>query len=80
MKKIGKKQKETIKRMKKQRQFDSNNLRILIEAKAKWVNAEISKGIKQIESIKTQIARLEGIKLFISDLLQPSIKKNKRKI
>ena len=79
-KKINKKQEEIQKRMKKTRQVDSVNLRLIIEGKLKWVNTEIIKGKKQIETIKTQINRLEGIQLFINDLLLPPIKKkNKRK-
>jgi len=76
-KKISKKQEEIQKRMKKTRQIDSVNLRLIIEAKLKWVNTEIIKGKKQIETIKTQITRLEGIQLFINDLLLPPIKKEK---
>jgi len=78
MKKKSKKAQDKIwKRMKKTRQVDSNNLRLIIENKEKWVDIEIIKGKKQIESIKIQIARLEGIKLFINDLLQPPIKEKK---
>lgn len=78
--KISKKQKEIQERMTKTRQIDSVNLRLIIESKLKWVNAEIIKGKKQIETIKTQITRLEGIQLFVNDLLLPPIKKkNKRK-
>ena len=76
-KKISKKQEEIQKRMKKTRQIDSVNLRLIIEAKLKWVNTEIIKVKNQIETIKTQITRLEGIQLFINDLLLPPIKKEK---
>ena len=75
--KISKRQKNTIKKMKKIRQVDNANLRSLIEGKLKWVNAEITKGRKQTEIIKIQIIRLEGIKLFIEDLLQPPLEEKK---
>ena len=78
-KKLSKKQKETIKKMKKNRQVDSANLRVIIEGKLKWVNAEIVKGKKQVQTIKTQVIRLEGIKLFIEDLLQPPLEKKEEK-
>ena len=76
-KKSGKKQKKILKRMKKTRQVDSNNLREVIKGKLKWVDVEIIKGKKQIQTIKTQVIRLEGIKLFIEDLLQPPLEKKK---
>jgi len=78
-KKLGmtKKQKATLKRMKKNRQIDSNNLRNLIEQKQKWAVAERVKGLRQIEALKAQVLKLEGIILFIKDLLEPEEKENK---
>ena len=73
--KLKKKQKETISRMKETRQLDNANLRSLIEAKLKWAIIEKEKGIKQIENLKIQTARVEGIILFIKDLLNPVEKK-----
>ena len=70
-KKLNKKQEETIERMKKTRQLDNVNLRSLIEKKLKWAVVEKEKGIKQAENLKIQIARLDGIILFIKDLLSP---------
>ena len=77
-KKISKKQKDTMERMKKNRQIDSDNLRHVIEGKLTWAKAEIEKGKRQQEALKLQIARLKGIVLFIEDLLQPPEKESKQ--
>lgn len=69
----------TIAKMKKNRQFDSDNLREVIKAKQVWVELELKKGEAhqkgleiQLDKLKHQISQLKGIKLFIEDLLQPS--------
>lgn len=69
--KMGKRQKRTLKVMKKNRQLDSDNLRNLIEQKRKWTLAERTKGLNSIENLKIQVERLNGILLFIKDLIQP---------
>jgi len=75
---IAKKQKATLAKMKKTRQVDSANLREIIKAKLVWVELELKKGEihkkgleAQIERLKPQISQLQGIKLFINDLLNP---------
>jgi len=70
--KITKKQKETLEKMKLNRQIDSNNLRELIKGKLDWAKKEKAKGESTINQVKIQIARLDGIILFINDLLQSS--------
>jgi len=71
-KKLSKKAKDTLERMKQNRQIDSNNLREVIIAKSKWAKAEIENGETRIKTIRTQINRLEGIILFCNDLLEPT--------
>jgi len=78
-KKMNKKQKETLKRMKKNRQIDSNNLRGIIEGKLKWAKAEKKKGENAIKQIQFQVAKLEGIILFINELLMPPEEKKEEK-
>jgi len=78
-KKKQEKMEKTLKRMEKARQIDSDRLRDIITGKLTWVKAEINKGRKQIENIRTQVIRLEGIKLFIEDLLLPPEAENKEK-
>lgn len=73
------KKEETLKRMKKVRQLDSNNLRTLIEQKLKWALVEKNKGLKLIAETKIQVERLNGILLFINDLLKPPEKKKEEK-
>ena len=74
-KKMNKKQKDTLKRMKKVRQVDSNNLREVIKQKLIWAQQEKLKGLKQIETTKIQVERLNGIIIFVKDLLEPIEKK-----
>ena len=69
---IKEKQEETIMKMKKRRQIDSDNLRIIIQQKLKWAEIEREKGLKIIEINKKEILKLEGIILFIKDLLEPN--------
>ncbi len=71
--KLNKKQKKTLETMKKNRQLDSNNLREVIRQKAEWVNKEIKKADKVIEDTKAQKLRLQGVILFINDLLEPPL-------
>lgn len=68
--KMTKEQKRVLKTMKKTRQIDSQVLRDLIQTKLKWAIIERKKGLNQIENIKIQINKLEGIILFIQDLLE----------
>jgi len=72
------KQQKTIIKMKENRQIDSNMLRDLITQKRKWAQSEKEKGLEMIKTYKTKIAeleksvlRLEGIEIFIKDLLSP---------
>lgn len=77
-KKMTEKQEATLGRMKETREIDSVNLRETIKAKLDWAKAEKRKGegqmktlLTQMETLKYQIARLDGIVLFIEDLLKP---------
>ena len=79
LRKMNKKQKQTLKTMKKNRQVDSDNLRNIIEQKRKWALAERTKGLKNIDDLKIQVERITGILLFIQDLLQPPEKKEEKK-
>lgn len=72
-----KKMEKTLARMDETREKDSINLRTIIEAKLKWAIAEKQKGTNQLETLKIQIYRLEGIIIFIKDILNPSIKEDK---
>lgn len=72
-----KKKERTLRRMQKTRQIDSDNLRVLIEQKMKWALAEKNKGLKLVKQTEIQIERLNGILLFINDLLQPKENINK---
>jgi len=74
--KMTKKQKKTLKTMKLNRQIDSDNLREIIRQKLVWAQQEKLKGLKQIETTKIQVERLNGIILFVKDLLEPEEKKN----
>lgn len=81
---LKKKQTKTLKIMKLNRQIDSDCLRDLITQKLKWAIAEKEKGLEAIKSYKSKIfelekavLRLEGIELFINDLLKPIEKKDK---
>jgi hypothetical protein len=69
---------ETLERMEQSRQIDSNRLRDIIIQKLKWVEEEKKKGetvkqelLQKMEILKHQMIRLEGIILFINDLLNP---------
>jgi hypothetical protein len=77
-KKMNEKQEATLGRMKETREIDAVNLRETIKAKLDWAKAEKRKGegqiktlVTQIETLKYQIARLDGIIIFIEDLLNP---------
>lgn len=81
--KMTEKQEETLDRMKETREIDSINLRELIQSKLEWAKAEKRKGegqmktfLSQMETLKYQIARLDGIILFIEDLLKPQENKD----
>jgi hypothetical protein len=72
------KQEETLDRMKQNRQIDAVNLRDVIIQKLKWAEEEKKKGetvkqelLQKMETLKHQIARIEGIIIFINDLLLP---------
>ena len=73
--KMTKKQKKTLETMKCNRQIDSNNLREIIKQKLIWAQQEKLKGLKQIENVKIQVERLNGIILFVKDLLEPEKEK-----
>ena len=71
MSKTSKKRAEkTLKRMKKTRQIDSDNLRAIIQQKLKWAEIEKQKGLKIIQENQKVIMKLDGIILFIKDLLE----------
>lgn len=81
-----KKQEATLKKMKKVRQLDSDNLRELLKGKRVWIELELKKGElhkkgleTQLEKLKTQMDRLEGMKLLIEDLFMPSEEKVEKK-
>jgi hypothetical protein len=76
--KLNEKQKKTLKKMKLQRQLDSNNLRQLIIEKKKWTINEIRRGQQQIQAIQKTLYNLEGILLFINDLIEPIEKEEKK--
>ncbi len=79
-KNFDKKQKERMQRtldnMQQVRMIDSNNLREIIRQKLVWAMNEKQKGLKLIEQTKQQVYRLEGIIIFIQDLLSPQEEKN----
>jgi len=66
-----KKMKKTLKRMEKTRKLDSDRLRKLIVAKLEWAKTERKNKLNKIKEIQRQLHRVEGILLFINDLLQP---------
>ena len=78
-KKLSKKQEKTIVKMKSNRQIDSKNLRDIIIGKLEWAKAEKAKGEKAIKQIQFQVTKLEGIIMFINDLLLPPMKIKKKK-
>ena len=78
-KNMTKRQKKTLKKMKENRQIDSSNLRELIKSKLEWAKIEKVKGESAIRKIQFQVARLDGIILFIEDLLQPPLEEEKTK-
>ena len=75
--KLTKKQKRTLENVRKNRQIDSNKLRLIIEEKRKWSIAELKKGQLQMDNLKINMTRLEGILLFIKDLTDPIKKEEK---
>jgi len=77
-KKISKKQENTIARMKANRQIDSKNLRDIIMSKLVWAKAEKAKGERVIKQVQLQVVKLEGIIMFVEDLLQPPLKKTNK--
>ena len=75
-KQIKEKQVKTLAKMKKNREIDSNCLRDLITKKFEWAQVERKKGLDmiknhqdQINEIKKQIHRLDGMLIFIKTLL-----------
>lgn len=73
-KKLTDRQKKTIAKMKEIRAIDSKNLRQIILAKKKWTINEINRGQQSIQTIQKTLYNLEGILLFINDLLEPEEK------
>jgi len=63
------KMQETLKNMDKVREEDNSNLRDLIKQKLAWAMTEKEKGIAQMRKLEKQIYKLEGIILFIQDIL-----------
>ena len=65
-----KKIKATLNRMQKTREIDTQNLRIIIEAKLKWAEIEKLKGIRAVDSLQKQVLRLEGVITAFKELLE----------
>ena len=63
------KQAETLKKMKKRREEDSIHLRSIVEQKIKWASEEREKGLKQIETLKQQVLKLEGSIIILKQVL-----------
>ena len=70
------KMEKTLENMDRIRNIDSSRLRDLITLKEKWAKAEKEKGLEaiknhefKIEELNKAVLRLEGIELFIKDLL-----------
>lgn len=75
---LKKKQEKTLEKMKKTRAIDSNMLRDLITNKLEWAETEREKGLDKIKRLKAEVTdsekavlRLEGVIVFINDLLRP---------
>jgi hypothetical protein len=64
------KMKETLEKMENVREEDNLWLRDLIKGKLDWAKSEIKKGEERLRNIRTQINRLEGIVIFINDILE----------
>jgi len=77
-KKLTKKQENTIAKMKETRQIDSKNLRQLIIEKQKWTINEIRRGQLSIQETQKTLYKLEGILMFIKDLIEPIEKEEKK--
>lgn len=71
------KMRKTLKIMTETREKDNINLRDLIKVKLNWALDEKQKGLNQLEKLKIQIYKLEGIVLGMKDLLEP--KKEEKK-
>jgi hypothetical protein len=69
MKKLSKKQEETIERMKQVRQEDNVNLRKKIEEKLIWIDEQIKLGEKQITITEQKILRLNGAEIILKELI-----------
>lgn len=68
---------KTMKRMKKRRNIDSNNLRKNIKEKLEWAKEQKKKGLEAIEDFKNRINintrevwKLEGIILALTQILE----------
>jgi len=79
---IKEKKEKTLETMKKTRVIDSNCLRDLITDKLKWAKEEKEKGLNAIKSyqakideLKIQIHRLDGVIIFVNNLLAPKEEK-----
>ena len=73
-KELSKKQKRTLENVRKNRQIDSNKLRLLIVEKKKWAESEKKRGLEQIQKIQVELLKIEGILIFIKDLTEPQEK------
>ena len=62
------KQVETLDKMKENRYQDMVFLRDIINKKLVWALAEHKKGLENIEEIKKQVTRLEGVILILKEL------------
>ena len=67
-KKAKTKTEKTIAKMQKVREIDSCNLRDVLNDKLKWAVTEKQKALKQIEQLKIQAHRLDGVILLMKDL------------
>ena len=79
---IKEKKEKTLETMKNNRMVDSNCLRDLITDKLKWAKEEKEKGLNAIKSyqakideLKIQIHRLDGVIIFVNNLLAPKEEK-----
>jgi len=68
-KEIEEKQKKTIEVMKQNREADSIHLREILRDKLTWAMTEKQKALKAIENYKQQAYRLDGVIIFLKELL-----------
>ncbi len=72
-KKISKEKLAFLKKLKESPQIDRVDLKNIIIGKKAWIKSEIAKGLRQQENLKIQLERLQGMLMFIDDLMQPPL-------